>query len=171
MIQTVNKNESIRQSLVKAILIAGLIAGTLDIIAAIVQTILNGRDPMTMLKFIASGVFGKEALQAGSQFALLGLFFHYCIATGWGILLFLIYPKIKFFSKNWIVTGVAYGFFVWLMMNRVVLPLSNTPPLPFKFGWNMVKSALIIVTCVGLPLSYLATKHYNKLKADNSHEL
>jgi uncharacterized membrane protein YagU involved in acid resistance len=129
-----------------------------------VQTLINGRDPVTMLKFIASGVFGMEALKGGSIYAVCGLFFHYCIAMGWGALLFLIFPMIKFFHKNWVLTGVLYGFFVWLMMNRVVLPLSNTPPLPFTFGWAMVISLLVIIVAVGLPLSYRVTKFYKMEK-------
>jgi hypothetical protein len=160
MSHTAQQATSVRHGLVQAILIAGLIAGTLDILAAITQTVLSDRSPITMLKFIASGIFGPDVLKGGTQYAVYGLFFHYVIATGWGILLFLIYPKVKFFSGNWIITGLIYGLFVWLMMNRVVLPLSNTPPLPFKFGWNMVKSCLVIIGAVGLPLSFLVSKYY-----------
>lgn len=148
------------KGLLKGILLAGFLAGTLDILAAIGQTLLAAREPAGMLRFIASGIFGETALKGGGGYALLGLFFHYCIATGWAMVLFFIYPKVKSFSRHWLVTGVAYGFFVWLMMNRVVLPLSNTPPLPFTFGWGMVKSLIIIIVAVGLPLSYLVTRYY-----------
>jgi uncharacterized membrane protein YagU involved in acid resistance len=153
---------SVRSGLIQAILIAGLIAGTLDILAAITQTLLNDRSPITMLKFIASGIFGPEVLKGGSQYAMYGLLFHYIIATGWSVLLFLIYTKVKFFSRNWIITGLIYGLFVWLVMNRVVLPLSNTPPLPFTFGWSMVISCLVIMGAVGLPLSYRVGRYYGK---------
>ena len=143
----------------KAILFGGLIAGTLDILAAIAQTMMAGRDPLNMLKFIASGIFGNAAF-AGDEYAAYGLFFHFCIATIWSAILFTLYTKIKFFAKNWIVTGLVYGFFVWLMMNRVVLPLSNTPELTFKFGRPMLKSMIIIITAVGLPLAYLTKRYY-----------
>lgn len=157
---------SAKPSLWQAIAIAGFLAGTLDILAAIGQTLLAGRQPAGMLRFIASGVFGETALKGGGLYAALGLVFHYGIATGWGILLFMIYPKVKFFARHWLLTGVIYGFFVWLMMNRVVLPLSNTPPLAFTFGWGMIKSLLTIIVAVGLPLSYFATRFYTgKAKA------
>jgi len=113
-----------------------------------------------MLKFIASGVFGTEALKGGWHYAAYGLFFHYCIASIWSALLYLLYAKVKFFIKNWIVIGLMYGFFIWIMMNRVVLPLSNTPPLPFKVDLGLFKSMTVIIVAVGLPLSYLVNKHY-----------
>jgi hypothetical protein len=152
---------STKQLLFKAILLGGLIAGTLDILAAIAQTMMAGRNPLGMLKFIASGIFGNSAF-AGDEYAAYGLFFHFCIATIWSALLFILYPKIKFLSKNWIVTALVYGFFVWLMMNRVVLPISNTPPLPFKIDWSLLKSMAVIIVAVGLPLAYLTKRYYTQ---------
>ena len=59
---------------------AGLIAGLLDISAAFIQYYSRtGRNPLAVLKFIASGVFGKAALTGGTEMILLGLVFHYII--------------------------------------------------------------------------------------------
>ncbi|MFZ2905765.1 MAG: hypothetical protein WAZ98_06135 [Cyclobacteriaceae bacterium] len=149
------------KALLKPILLAGLIVGTLDITAAIIQTLIAGGDPMKMLQFIASGVFGREAFEGGTIYSFYGLFFHYCIATGWTILFFLIYPKLKTTLKNTGTIGVVYGLFVWLMMNRVVLPISNTPPIAFKISKALV-SALVLIVAIGLPLSFLANKYYTR---------
>src|SRR4051812_4660882 len=92
MPSTSDKKEK-RFGLTKMILLSGLLVGTLDILAAIVQTLLNGRNPLGMLKFIASGYFGTPALTGGFVYAICGLLFHYVIAMGWTVLFFWIYPK------------------------------------------------------------------------------
>src|SRR5690348_4121092 len=108
---------------VRTMWLAWLMAGTLDITAAVIQMLLNDRDPVMMLKFIASGVFGPAALGGGNGYAVLGLIFHYIIAGIWTWLFFMIYPQVRFLQKNVWVTAVVYGIFVWFVMNRIVLPL------------------------------------------------
>ncbi len=150
-----------RKSIFMAILTAGLIVGTLDIIAASVQTVMNGREVLDMWKFIASGVFGKAALSGGMIYAFLGLFLHYCIATIWSAIFFLIYPRIDWFNDNRIITGVLFGIFVSLCMSQIVLPLSNTPPLPFRWS-GFIKGTLILIGAIGIPLAFLTHRYYRK---------
>jgi hypothetical protein len=150
-----------QRSPVGPIVIAGLIVGTLDILCAIAQTLVNGRNPVGMLKFIASGVFGPEVLTGSDTFALYGLFFHYCIAMIWTILFFFLYPRMSWMRKNKIVTGVIYGIFVQIMMSQVVLNLANTPPLPFRLA-GQLKAAGILIVAIGIPLAFLADRYYKK---------
>jgi hypothetical protein len=76
------------------ILKAGLIVGTLDILAAFIQyAIKTGKNPTVVLKFIASGVFGKEAFNGGTMMNVYGLIFHFVIA------LFLPFSSFGFFLK------------------------------------------------------------------------
>ena len=138
--------------------LAWLIVGTLDITAAVIQTLINGRDPIMMLKFIASGVFGLTALQGGSGYAVLGLLFHYLIAGIWTLLFFTIYPQLRFLQKNVWLTALTYGLFVWFVMNRIVLPLSNTPAIPFTLRGALISAAILIVA-IGTPLSLMARRH------------
>lgn len=137
--------------------LAWLVAGTLDLAAAAIQTHIAGRDPLMMLKFIASGVFGTDAFAGGSGFAVAGALFHYIIALIWTVLFFLLYPRWKFLQQNVWVTGVAYGLLVWLVMNRIVLPLSNTPPLPLTLKGALI-SSMILIAAIGMPLSWMARK-------------
>lgn len=150
-----------QQSPVGAILIAGLIVGTLDIICACIQTVINGRSPVGMLKFVASGVFGTEILSGSDIYAAWGLFFHFCIAMGWTALFFFLYPRISAMRKNKIVTGVLYGIFIQVMMSQVVLKLANTPPLPFNLKGQLIAAA-ILVFAIGIPLAFLADRHYKQ---------
>jgi hypothetical protein len=161
MASTTTQTATAASSPVKIVILAGLIAGTMDILAAFTQTYLtSGRGPETVLKFVASGVFGKEAFVQGWMMPAAGLFFHFVIATSWALLFFFIYPRIKPVLKNKYLLGVLYGIFVWLIMNRVVLPLSNTPPIPFNLGKAAI-SMSIIIACIGLPISIVTHRYRN----------
>lgn len=143
---------------VRAMWLAWLIVGTLDLSAAAVQMLINDRDPVMMLKFIASGVFGSAALTGGNGYAALGVLFHYIIAGIWTWLFFLLYPQISFLQKNVWITALLYGIFVWFAMNRIVLPLSNTPSIPFSVRGALI-SAAILTVAIGMPLSLMAKRY------------
>jgi hypothetical protein len=149
----------------KTILLATLIAGTLDIIAAIVSFLLTGgKDPIRIFYFISSGVFGKEiAFGSGKWMALVGLLFHYLITFLFSLFMFLIYPRVKSILKNKILIGVLYGIFVWFVMNKVVVPLSNTPPPagPPAFKQQII-SCLILIFFIGIPISWIMDRYYSK---------
>ena len=69
------------------VLKAGVIVGTLDILAAFIQFYSKTqKNPIVVLNFIASGIFGKEAFTGGNKMAAFGLFFHYVIAFGFTLL-------------------------------------------------------------------------------------
>jgi len=143
---------------------AGLIVGTLDIFSAFIHYLIKTgqRHPLDVLKFIASGIFGKEASSGGTAMILAGLILHYIIAFAFTIFFFWIFPKIKFFSKNKILTGAVYGIFIWVVMNLVVVPLSNIPHRPFNIV-NVIINVIILIVCIGIPLSFMANTFYKKV--------
>jgi hypothetical protein len=144
---------------IKAIVLIGLVAGTLDIIAATVSAQLN---PITILQFIASAAFGGEvAFSGGLWIAFIGLLFHYLIAYSWTVLYFLIYPKFAFLSRHYILAGLAYGIVVWIVMNRVVVPLSLINQRPFDL-MNAMKGMAILMLMIGLPISWLTHRYYSR---------
>ncbi|MBT1711684.1 DUF1440 domain-containing protein [Fulvivirgaceae bacterium PWU5] len=153
-----------RSSLVKTILITGLIAGTLDIMAACVNVyISSGTDAVTVLQYIASVFLGKESYAMGFVSALLGLIVHYAISYGWTILLFLLYPKLKFLSGNKVLVGLLYGVFVWLVMNLVILKLIGLG----KGSFNLLQATIgcgILMLCIGLPIVWGANTYYQRRK-------
>lgn len=148
------------------IVLAGLLTGTLDITAALLQYyIQTGKDPGNVLRFIASAVFGAKAFTGGMMMALWGLLFHYCIAFLFATAFFLIYPLVPPAQKNRWLTGIVYGLLVWALMNLLVVPASQAPPLPFRPGRALI-AAGILVLCIGWPLSFLANKYYLYKKQD-----
>lgn len=68
---------------------AGLLAGTLDISAACVQYYMKtGKNPDYVLKYVASGAFGKDAFTGGIVMSMAGLLFHYLIAFSFTLFFF-----------------------------------------------------------------------------------
>jgi hypothetical protein len=141
----------------RAIMLTGFLAGTLDAIAAIVVYQAN---PIGLFKFIAAGAFGTEAAFAGGTIMVVwGILFHYFIAFSWTALFFFVYPAIPLMRKNKYVTGLLYGIFVWIMMNQVVVPLSQIVQKPFNPRAAAVGASILMVA-IGLPISILAHRYY-----------
>ncbi|WP_160718129.1 DUF1440 domain-containing protein [Chitinophaga solisilvae] len=157
---------STRLSLSVYILVTALVAGTLDIISACVQFVLITGQPFTkVLVFVASGFFGKEAF-TGDPVTMMwwGLLFHYLIALTFTTIFFLIFPRIPELLRYPAASGLVYGILVWLIMNLLVIPLSQIPPRPFRLG-NAVIGMLIIMVMIGLPIGLLAGRYYKRAGA------
>lgn len=145
-----------RQSLFSAMLTAGLLAGTLDIVTAM---IVYNVGPAQIFPFIASGAFGKEAFSGSSMMIAWGIIFHYFIAFTWTIVFFVAYPKLSLLRKNAVITGLLYGIVIWLVMNLVVLRLSQLTQSPFDLEAAAIGAAILMVM-VGLPIAVLAQRYY-----------
>lgn len=149
-------------SLIKAILITGFIAGTLDIVAAFVNVyVSSGTGAMIVLQYIASVFLGKESYAMGFGSALLGLIIHFAISYSWTSLFFLLYPKLKLLSGNKVVVGLLYGVFVWLVMNLVVLELIGLGAAVFDPRQAAIGCG-ILMFCIGVPIAWGAHAYYRR---------
>src|SRR4051812_21839872 len=99
------------------LIMAALLAGTLDISAAIF--ILAKGHAEAVLRYIAGAVYGKEAAKTGTDMVAIGLIMHYLIAAGWVTLYFVAYKHIPLLRKNIVAVTIFYGLFVWVTMNMV----------------------------------------------------
>ena len=145
------------------ILLAGLLVGTLDILSAFVDYyIATGKGPAGVLNYVASGVFGKDALADNGSMWILGLLFHYIIAIAFTFFFFWLYPKLGIMGKNRVITAFVYGLFIWIVMNLVVVRLSNAPHAPLSAikPLKALKAYLILAVMIGMPLSFIAYKFY-----------
>lgn len=152
------------RSKVRTIVSSGLVAGTLDITAAILiySVILHKTTAEKILQSIASGIFKKEAYTAGTEMTLAGLGLHFLIAFLFAWFYFKIFPYIPFFRINTFLSGFCYGFFIWVVMNLIVLPIVF-PVLPEKkLDFPLLLSILIIILCVGMPIAFITRKYYEK---------
>ena len=149
-----------KNGLWRTIFWSGLLAGTLDIGAALGHYYLKtGKDPMRVIYFIASGVFGSKAFAGGTEIVLWGFIFHFMIAYAITILFFLLYPRLPFLSWNVALTAVALGIAAWLATNLVIVPLSRTPDIKMSLD-QVITGIAILILCIGLPISIMAKHHY-----------
>ncbi|MGH9844851.1 MAG: hypothetical protein ACREEM_39545 [Blastocatellia bacterium] len=145
----------------RAILMGGLLAGVLDITAAMVNSGLRGVSPARVLQSIASGLLGADAYKGGFATAALGLALHFFIAASATAVYYAASRKLKWMTERAIVSGLAYGVAVYLFMSQVVLPLSAVPFKTNRTLATVATSLIIHMLCVGLPIS-LAVRRYSK---------
>jgi len=142
----------------------GLLAGILDILAACIQSYLMANVmPSTVLKYIASGVFGKSAFTGGFGMQVWGLLFHFVIAFACTASYFVLYPKITFLKKNWLVNAVLIALVAWVVTNLIIIPMSKIPNHPFSFSKALI-ALIILIFSIGLPISFFAKKFYDRQK-------
>lgn len=147
----------------KTILLTGLLVGSLDILAAFVDYMIatGGKNPVLVLKYIASAAVGKPAFTGGAGIALLGLLFHFIIAYSFTFLFFWLYSKWNIVQRNAVVTGIVYGLVIWTVMNLIVVPLTSAPHIPFR-PLKALKAALILIVMIGLPLSFICRSYFSR---------
>jgi len=112
---------------VVAILLGGLVAGTLDILYAFVVygPLSFGISPQRVLQSVAAGWIGREASRAGEwNTALLGLATHFLLATIMAAVFVLAAGALRFLIRPALLWGFVYGLILYVAMNYVVVPLS-----------------------------------------------
>ena len=147
---------------------AGLLVGTLDITAAFLYYFFRtGKNPLRVLTYIASGVFGKAAFEGGNEMLLAGLVLHYIIATTFAFVFFWLFARMEGLRKANLLSGVVYGIFVWMIMNLVVVPLSKVSQQPIQWDTALI-NVVILIVCIGIPLSVMAKSNYKNRVAFNT---
>lgn len=140
-----------------AILVGGGIAGTFDIVYAIVYSGFRGVPAMRILQSVASGLLGQAAYEGGAATAALGLCLHFAMALLIASIFYLASRRLSFMTRHAVASGLAYGIVVYVVMNFVVIPLSAFPtPMtytPLRVAINVVAHMLLF----GLPIA-LATR-------------
>ena len=132
---------------VPAVLVGGLIAGTLDAASAFHSF------GWGMPRGIASGLLGRSAFPGGAATWILGLALHYFIAISAAAVYYAASRRLKFLVESPVVCGLFYGIAVFLVMNLIVLPLSAIHfKGPFQFA-ALVQGILIHMFFVGLPIA------------------
>jgi uncharacterized membrane protein YagU involved in acid resistance len=135
-----------------AILLGGLIAGTLDIGAA---ALINGRNPLVILLVIASGVLGKDSFQGGLPAVGLGLVLQWLMSLIIAAVYVLVSNRIPDLKPHWIAGGLAYGLGIFLVMNYLVVPLSEIARMPQFTAWTFGGNLLAMLG-FGLLIAFFA---------------
>ena len=150
------------KNFLQAAVVTGLLAGTLDLLGAVINyMITHERFPYRILEYIASGAFGRSAMNGSLGSNLWGLFFHYLIAVSFTLFYFIIYPGLRFLQQSVIFSAIIYGLFIWAVTNMIVLPLSaiQADVLPASLE-TAARAAFILIICIGLPVAFFARRFY-----------
>jgi len=146
-----------QRSIWKPIFLATVLCGTLDIVFAMILTLMRGREIPNMLRFVASGPF-QHATDWGASGAALGLAVHFtlmAIMVAWFMVAARNVPALT--DKPWL-AGLIYGLITWAVMNLIVVPLrfpAAWPPKPMAIGTQLFAHIVL----VGLPTAYIARRH------------
>jgi uncharacterized membrane protein YagU involved in acid resistance len=143
-------------TLARTALYAGLLAGALDITAAIVT---NLQVPArVVLQSVASGWLGPAAYRGGWPTAWLGLASHFAIMLVIAVIFVAAAAAFPALRRLWIPVGVVFGVAVWLAMAFVVVPMSASPLTPPADLMAALKPIAVHVVAVGLPIAWVARR-------------
>ena len=142
----------------RVILVAGLVAGTLDILYVIIFYGWRGVSAARVVQGVAAGLIGREAaIKGGAPTVALGLAIHFAIALTVAASFYGLSRRFTVLVKHPLPSGVVFGIAVWLVMTLAVLPLTAVAPKSFPpAGWLPVLLAHIF--CVGLPIALLTRR-------------
>jgi hypothetical protein len=143
-----------RKPALSAILIGGLIAGTLDLTYAIVFSGSHGVPAMRVMQSVASGWLGSAAYEGGVPTAILGVLSHYFIMFCAAATFYAVSRQFDFLVRRPVISGVVFGLIMYAVMSLVVLPLSAFPH-KVTFTDRVLVSANLFVHMffVGVPIS------------------
>lgn len=116
---------NIREAM-KVIGSATLIVGGVDCVWPTLKFYLSGASVTKLWQYVASGVFGQKAFSMGVIGILCGIIFHFMIMAAFSVLVYVLYKKLPLIRKHAVLSGLVYGGFMWVAMNFLVVPLSNT---------------------------------------------
>ena len=141
----------------RIIAIATLVAGTLDILFAMVLTLIYGREIPNMLRYVASGPF-PTATDMGTAGAVLGLITHFSLMAIMAAAFVLAARQWPTLLQKPIQWGIIYGLITYVVMNWIVVPLRFDTPLPPK-TMSIATQLFAHIVLVGVPIALIAARH------------
>ena len=141
--------------MLRPIMWATLVAGTLDILFAFVVA----GSVVPVLRTVASGALG-DAIADSPAGLPLGLVTHFAIMALMAAAWFLAAWRLPALRRYWIVGGLLYGAALWMVMYWIVMPLRwegySTPSEPLAIGRQLFAHCIL----VGLPIAWFAARHF-----------
>lgn len=144
---------------IPAILVGGLITGTLDMSYAML--IYSPKHPLLIPQGIAAGVLGiGHQLGGTTGTVILGFICHFTIALGAATVFYLVSRQWSFLTDQPLISGMIFGACVYLVMHFIVIPLSAIGFRPWHWR-TQVPEFIWHLFGVGLPISF-SVRHYTR---------
>lgn len=133
----------------RTIIFGSLTVGTVDILWAICWSAVSGHGPIWVFQPVAGGLLGTATFQGGLPTALLGMLFHYFIATCVVTTYYLASRRLSALARRPWIFGPLYGIVVYMVMNQVVLPLSAYHTSGIHWNLALAKGLFIHMFGIG----------------------
>lgn len=143
--------------MLRPIVVATLIAGTLDILSAFVFAGMAGMKPLAVLRFVASGPFGPSPSPT-LGWAAIGLAVHFTIMACMAAVYMLAAGRIPALLRHPVLAGIAYGLLLWLVMYWIVLPQRFGMPVPNTL-WAIANQLFSHCIPTGIPIALVAKRY------------
>ena len=144
--------------MLKPIVVATAIAGTLDILAAFFFAGQAGSGPERVLHVVASGPLGDTAAP-GAGFAAAGLAVHFAIMACMAAAYMVVAQRRRWLLRHPTLAGLGYGLLLWLIMYGVVRP-SRWPQLSLPTDPAQIAEQWFChLLLVGLPIALVARRY------------
>ena len=137
-----------RPRILAAILGAGLTAGVFDFSLACLE---SGKPPLFIGKAVATGWFGKAAIQGGLDVSLIGIASHFTIMLAFAAAFVLASLREPALRRWFFIAGPLYGAVIFDTMRFIVMPLSaagygmpKPPVLFYEFAGHVFLVGLVI---------------------------
>jgi uncharacterized membrane protein YagU involved in acid resistance len=129
--------------------VAGLVAGVTNLVAA---GAIYGGTMTHGFQMIASGLLGEQAFNEGLKAVILGAVFHFAISIAAAALYLWTALRHRALIQHWLVGGLLFGVLAYLVMNLVVVPLSNAANPDLSL--SMIAKELVAHTVMfGVPIA------------------
>jgi len=140
------------------VLTGGVVAGSFDIVYAwAFWAIKRGVSPVRILQRVASGWLGEASMTAGWASAVLGFVTHYFIATSMAVAYYVVARRWPVLWERPVPYGMAYGLFLYGIMNYIVVPLSRAGASSRDPLW-VGMSIAVHMFLIGLPIAIYARR-------------
>ena len=133
-----------------------LVAGTLDILMAVIDVTLSGGSVPGMFRSIASGPFG-DGMRQSSLGVPAGLLVHFAIMAVIAAVYVVAARRMPVLNRYWWIAGLVYGLGVWLVMYGFVLPARFGASLPTE-PVAVAKGLFAHCVLVGLPIAWITAR-------------
>jgi hypothetical protein len=147
-----------RARILRRIIVAGAVAGALDLTYALGIWWLHDVPPTVILMAIASGLFGRAAFAGGLPMAAAGAALHFMMTTIMAAVYARAAAAVQLLARRPILAGAAYGFGIYIVMNYVVVPLSRAAPGGDEPLTLVIGGIAAHVLLVGIPIALITTR-------------
>ena len=143
--------------MLKPIAMATAVAGSLDIVFAMILTIFFGREIGGMLRYVGSGPF-PQATEMGANGAILGLLVHFALMAIMAAVYVIAARRMPTLLQRPIQWGVLYGLVTYVVMNWLVVPVRFDTPLP-PSPLSMATQLFAHIVLVGIPIALITARY------------